>query len=242
MAASDPKQMLLGFLQPWHDAVGNPYKAQEQVLQKLLSIHAGTSYGLQHGANQVESIEDFQRAFPISDYEAYRPLIEKVMAGDVKLLLTEEPVGWAITRGTTKGESKFIPMTPTDLKMRVSAGRAMLNYVADTARYDLFQGVNLNLNFPSAVGTVRMGDRVVSYGYSSGIYTKHVSTSTPIQSLPSQDAIDALGSGKTSKDWEARFELAFQQCKDRNVTLVGGVAPTAVLFGRFTKDKHNVYP
>jgi GH3 auxin-responsive promoter len=242
MAAIDPKQMLLGFLQPWHEAIADPASAQEQVLQRLMNIHAGTSYGRQHGAGAVASVADLRRAFPVSDYETYQPLIQTVMAGEIELLLTEEPVGWAITRGTTSGNSKFIPMTPTDLKMRVSAGRAMLNYVAATGRYDLFQGVNLNLNFPSAVGTIRVGGREVSYGYSSGIYTKHVSTFTPIQSVPSQDAIDALGGGKTSRDWEARFELAFEQCKDRNVTLVGGVAPTAVLFGRFAKDKHGVYP
>jgi GH3 auxin-responsive promoter len=242
MAANDPREMLMGFLKPWHEAVADPVKAQEQALDRLLAIHAHTGYGKNYGAGQIESVDDFRRSFPVASYDDYRPLIQKVMAGDLGQLLTEEPIGWAITRGTTKGESKFIPMTPTDLKMRVSAGRAMLNYVATTGRYDLFQGVNLNLNFPSHVGTIRVGDRDVSYGYSSGIYTKHVSTFTPIRSVPSQDEIDALGGGKTSKDWEARFELAYQRCKDENVTLVGGVAPTAVLFGRFTKDKHGVYP
>ena len=53
------------------------------------------------------------------------------MAGETGLLLSEEVVGWAITRGTTKGESKFIPMTPTDLMQRISAGRAMMNFVLD---------------------------------------------------------------------------------------------------------------
>jgi hypothetical protein len=242
MMAKDPSQMLTGFLQPWHEAVANPEKAQTQVLQRLLRIHADTVYGKQHNASLVESVDDFRRAFPISDYERYKPLIESVMAGNLELLLTEQPVGWAITRGTTKGESKFIPMTPTDLKMRVSAGRAMLNYVAATGRHDLFRGVNLNLNFPSHVGTIQVAGREVSYGYSSGIYTKHVSELTPIRSVPSQDQIDALGGGKTGKDWEARFELAYQQCKGENVTLVGGVAPTAVSFGRYVKDKHRVYP
>jgi hypothetical protein len=234
--------MLAGFLQPWHEGVANPARAQENVLRQLLQIHAGTRFGKQHAADQIESIADFRRAFGISDYDAYRSLIDRVMAGEIDLLLSEEPIGWAITRGTTKGESKFIPMTPTDLKMRVSAGRAMLNYVATTGRYDLFQGVNLNLNFPSHVGTIQVGEREVSYGYSSGIYTKHVSKSTPILSVPSQDEIDALGGGKTAKDWEARFELAYQQCRNKNVTLVGGVAPTAVLFGRYVKEKHGVYP
>ena len=63
---------------------------------------------------------DYRRAFPAATYEEYKPLITRVMAGEVDLLLCEPPVGWAITRGTTAGESKFIPMTPTDLRMRVS--------------------------------------------------------------------------------------------------------------------------
>jgi hypothetical protein len=92
------------------------------------------------------------------------------------------------------------------------------------------------------VGKVRVGDREVAYGYSSGIYTKHVSTFTPIKSAPTQDEIDALGGGKTAKDWDARFELAYQKCKEQNVTLVGGVAPTAVLFGRYLKRAHGIYP
>ncbi len=88
-------------------------------------------------------------------------------------------------------------MTPTDLQMRISAGRAMMNYVFSTRRYDLFAGVNLNLNFPSVVGKVKVGERELEYGYSSGIYTKYVSTFTPIRSVPSQDEIDALGGGKS---------------------------------------------
>jgi hypothetical protein len=175
-------------------------------------------------------------------YADYKLLIERVMAGEIDLLLSEEPVGWAITRGTTQGESKFIPMTPTDLRMRISAGRAMMNYVAATERLDLFEGVNLNLNFPSVVGTVSVGDHEVEYGYSSGIYTKYVSTFTPIRSVPSQEEIDALGPGKSIKDWERRFELAYEKCKDQNVTLVGGVCPTAIRFARYMRKVHHSYP
>ena len=87
-------------------------------------------------------------------------------------------------------------MTPTDLRMRVSAGRAVINFAASTRRFDLFAGVNLNLNFPSVVGTVKAGDREVAYGYSSGIYTRHVSTLTPVRSVPAQEEIDALGGGQ----------------------------------------------
>ena len=229
-------------LQPWHEAVANPAQAQAKVLRGLLVIYAHTGYGDQHGAATVTDVESFRRSFPVVTYPDVKPVVGRVMAGEVKLLLDEDPVGWAITRGTTGDEPKFIPMTPTDLKMRVSAGRAMMNYVVASKQYELFQGVNLNLNFPSVVGTVKMRDKDVEYGYSSGIYVKHVSTSTPIRSVPTQQDIDALGGGKSKKDWDARFELAYQQCKAENVTLVGGVATTALLFARYMKKKHGVYP
>jgi hypothetical protein len=235
-------QMLAQMLKPWHDSIADPAKAQQEVLHRLLKDYAQTDYGAQHGAAQIDSLDDFRRAFPIVTYEDYKPLIERVMAGEVRLLLCEEPVGWAITRGTTKGDSKFIPMTPTDLRMRVSAGRAVMNFVASTRRPEVFAGVNLNLNFPSVVGKVKVGEHELEYGYSSGIYTKHVSTSTPVRSVPTQDEIDALGGGKSIKDWERRFELAYQKCKDQNVTLVGGVCPTAIRFGRYMKREYKAYP
>lgn len=235
-------QILAMLLQPWHDAVARPEEAQDATLERLLAAYAETQYGRERGAAAVTSVEAYRRAFPAMTYEEYEPLLKRVMAGETDLLLTEEPVGWAITRGTTGGDPKFIPMTPTDLQMRVSAGRAMMNYVRETGRAELFAGVNLNLNFPSVVGTLASGDREIEYGYSSGIYARHVSTTTPIRSLPTQEAIDALGGGKTTADWAARFELALQTCREENVTLVGGVCPTAIEFGRYLRREHGRYP
>jgi GH3 auxin-responsive promoter len=241
----------------WRDAITDPVRAQKIVLRRLLADYAQTGYGSDHGAASVAEAADgdapessarspliaaYREAFPVMTYDDYKPFISAVLSGETAALLSEEPVGWAITRGTTQGESKFIPMTPTDLRMRVSAGRAMMSYVAATGRKDLFAGVNLNLNFPSVVGTVKVGDKNVEYGYSSGIYTKYVSKFTPIRSVPSQDEIDALGGGTTRQDWDDRFELALEKCKGENVTLVGGVCQTALEFGRYLRRRHGVYP
>jgi hypothetical protein len=245
MSNKDPQaaiKMLKGFVQPWQEALLDPDKAQQKILKILLQTYAATEYGRQYGASQIGTLEEYRSSFPVATYESYKPLIKQVMAGNIRLLLNEEPIGWAITRGTTQDEPKFIPMTPTDLKMRISAGRAMINYALTSGSFDIFQGINLNLNFPSVVGTIKVGERELEYGYSSGIYVKHVSASTPIHSLPTQEEIDALGGGKTIRDWEARFELAYQKCKDQNVTMVGGVAPTAVLFGRYLRRMHGLYP
>jgi hypothetical protein len=237
------KMMLEYMLKPWHESLVDPAKTQDAVLNNLVGDYAKTEYGRQHGAEHIETLDDYRQAFPITPYDdGFKPLIERVMGGEVELLLWEEPIGWSITRGTTKGESKFIPMTPTDLELRISAGRAVMNYVASSQKLEIFGGVNLNLNFPSVVGTVEVNGREIEYGYSSGIYTKHVTKSTPLASVPTQDEIDALGGGKTMRDWEARFDLAYQKCKDQNVTIVGGVAPTALQFGKFLKKAYGVYP
>ena len=235
-------ELLKSFLQPWNIAVEVPAEAQRKVLGTLLQGYAQTDYGKMHGAEHVESIDDYRRAFPVATYEDYKPLIQRVMAGKTKLLLNEEPIGWAITRGTTGDDSKFIPMTPTDVKMRVSAGRAMLNYVVSNRCYEVLGGANLNLNFPSVVGKVQVGEKELEYGYSSGIYLKHVSAFTPIRSVPTQEEIDAIGGSKSKRAWEARFELAYQKCKDENVTMVGGVSPTAISFSSYLHRAHGVYP
>ncbi len=233
--------LIEALLRPWHAAVEAPSEAQQNVLNNLLKSYAKTDYGKARGAAQIDSIDGYRRAFPVAVYEDYKPIIRRVMAGETQALLSEEPIGWAITRGTTTNESKFIPMTPTDLQMRVSAGRAMLHYTV-TGCPDLLDGANLNLNFPSVVGKLQAGEKELEYGYSSGIYLKHVSAFTPIRSVPTQQDIDALGGGKTIRDWEARFELAYQKCKDENVTMVGGVAPTALMFGRYVHYRHRAYP
>ncbi len=237
------REILQGFVQPWHEAVADPIASQKAVLQGLLEGYARTKYGQEHHAGSVATVEDYRRQFPIITYDRdVRPMVRRVMTGETDLLLYEEPIGWAITRGTTRGESKFIPMTPTDLWMRISAGRALMNYALTGNQPEIMLGVNLNLNFPSVVGTVRVGARDIEYGYSSGIYVKFVSRGTSLRSLPAQEDIDALGGGKTLADWERRFELAYERCRGQDVTVVGGVAPTAVAFGRYLHKAHGVYP
>ncbi len=239
---NDPMSRVTQMLQPWQASLENPAQAQDAVLRNFLNIYSQTEYGQKHNAKDVNSIKDYRAKFPVATYEDFKPIINRVMAGENSLLLNESVLGWAITRGSTKDENKFIPMTATDIKMRISAGRAVMMYALHNKAPQVFAGVNLNLNFPSVVGVVKVGEKEVEYGYSSGIYTKFVSHKTPVRSLPTQEDIDGLGGGKEWHVWEQRFDLAYEQCKDQNVTLVGGVAPTSIEFGRYLYKKHHCYP
>ena len=137
-----PADLIKASLQPWQTALADPDAAQRKVLSDLLQIYARTEYGAGYNAGNIDSTGEYRRSFPVVTYDDYKPIILKVMAGDIKLLLHEDPLGWAITRGTTQDEPKFIPMTPTDIKTRASAGRAMMNYAAVSNDFSLFRGVN----------------------------------------------------------------------------------------------------
>lgn len=233
--------ILQAFVQPWHTALDDIPAAQERVLQHLLDVYAQTEYGQQHGAARVGSLADYRAAFPIKTYADYQPLFRRVMEGDTHALLEAEPLGWAMTRGTT-GQSKFIPMTPRDLEQRHNAARAVIQHVLTSHNYDILLGANLNLSFPSIVGTLEVNDRQIEYGYATGIYVKHVAARTPIKTIPSQAAIDALGGNTSRAAWEARFQLALDTAGDENITILGGAVPVAMKFARWMRRVHKRYP
>jgi hypothetical protein len=230
------------FLKLWWQSLENPQEAQKAVLRKLLSGYKQTRYGVAHSVDKIASIEQFRASFPIITYEDLKPLITTVMAGDFEALLSEPPVEWAMTRGTT-GESKFVPITKTDLEQRVTCGpRALLSYIYRSQKYHILNGWDLNLNFPSVVGKKPTHTGEITYGYSSGIYAKYNAKETRIKMVPEQDEIDALGGGITSKDWRNRFELTYEKARDKNVTMVIGVIQTMIQFASYLKKRKGIYP
>ena len=235
-------ETLSSFLKPWYNSLENPQKAQEAVLRELLHGYQQTGYGKDHKAEETDTIEKFRDFFPIVDYEALRPLLDQVTRGDFGVLLSAPPIEWAMTRGTT-GESKFVPVTETDLEQRMTCSpRALLNYVHRSQRYDILDGYDLNLNFPSIIGKKISGDKEITYGYSSGIYAKHSARSAQLKLVPEQHEIDALGGGIKEKDWENRFDLAYERAKNKKVTMVIGVTQTIIQFGSYLKRRWHVYP
>jgi hypothetical protein len=206
MLGSNPETLVAALLQAWHDGVAHPAETQARVLQDLLRGYAQTGYGAEHRAAQLSTIEDYRRSFPIATYEDYQPLIQRVMAGEASLMLNEEPIGWAITRGTTKGESKFIPMTATDLQMRVSAGRAMMNYVAATKGFDLF----MHTDAPPGSGLGSSSTMVVALVSLFKEYFKRPLTSYEIAEMAYKNAVQNLmvGIKRMKREREAMLDLS----------------------------------
>jgi len=233
---------LQSLLEPWFQSITNPRRAQEQTLSKLIEAYRKTHYGQEFGADKVSTIKEFQNSFPVVTYADLKPHIDKVMHGDFSVLFTEPPIEWGLTRGTT-GESKLIPMTPTDLRQKTACGaRGLLNYVERNQRYDILAGWDMNIGFPSAVGSLRAGENDIAYGYTSGIYTKYNARNARLKLVPDQDEIDALGGGISKADWARRFELIYEKSRDKGVTMLIGVTPVMIEFGNYLKRHYQVYP
>ncbi len=83
---------------------------QNAVLQYLLKNGAVTVFGKDHNLSEVKTYEDFKKAVPIRDYEAFVPYIEKIKKGDQNVLWKGRPIYFAKTSGTTSGV-KYIPIS-----------------------------------------------------------------------------------------------------------------------------------
>ncbi|MCW4030005.1 MAG: GH3 auxin-responsive promoter family protein [Candidatus Bathyarchaeota archaeon] len=234
--------ILRPFIQPWYDSLEDPEKAQEQVLQDLLQKYATTDYGVAHHANQISTIADYRANFPILLYPALAPYLSQVRESGYQTFLSEPPECWVMTRGST-GRSKVLPATKTHLKQIYDCGaRALINFAVKKHNYNVFLGVILNLNFPSAVRTLNSEGKEVTFGYSSGTYARLNPMFDRVSLLPRQEQIDALGSGIGRKDWEKRFELAYQAAVNENVTATMGVTPVILSFARYVKRVHGKRP
>ena len=238
------------FVELWHKGLRDPVRSQAQTLEWLVEGYARTVYGQGCGAADLLPLADepgrffeaYRRAFPAVTYDEIKPWIDRVIAGEVDALLPEPPVAWAMTRGTTKGVSKRIPVTEADLGIRVAAARGLLNHLLRTDQLDAIDGFSLNLNYPSVVGTMEVAGQETPYGFSSGIYVRHAAAATPVEILPPQEEIDALGGGTTPGAWKHRFEMIYQRTKEAPITMCAGVCPSIIEFGHYLQRHHKVLP
>jgi len=241
-----PEEKTLGIFKPlvgsWYDSLKSPKESQNQLLLDLLKEYAKTHYGRNHHASETGEIDEFRKNFPTINYRGLNPYLSEVMKGNYSALLPEPLLCWVMTRGST-GPAKVLPATRTHIEQILTCGsRALINHALRNKDYELFDGKIFNLNFPSNVHTITINGQEMTYGYSSGTYAKLIPALEQIQLLPTQENIDALGSGISKRDWENRFELAYQQALNENVAAAMGVTPVILSFAKYVERKHGKKP
>lgn len=95
--------------------LGDVEAAQRTTLSRLLADNAGTVFGGEHGFSGIGSAEIFRERVPISGYSAFKPYVERLIAGEAGVL-TSEPVRFLEQTGGSSGGSKYIPYTDSSLR------------------------------------------------------------------------------------------------------------------------------
>jgi hypothetical protein len=100
---------------------------QQRVLAKILTDNRDTDFGRRHGFAGLRSPLDFQRRVPPATYDEFRPLVDRIAAGEADVLTAEPVTGLHPTGGTAGGE-KLIPYTRS---LRRQFQRALRTWIAD---------------------------------------------------------------------------------------------------------------
>src|SRR5437588_800515 len=90
-------------------AAAHPVSAQTRLLRRLLADNADTAFGREHGFAAIGTPADFGRRVPIGDYEAFRPWVARIAAGERRVLTTETPVMFTAPSGTTSEPEHVAP-------------------------------------------------------------------------------------------------------------------------------------
>jgi len=91
-------------------ALEDPKAAQARVLEGLVSANRDTAFGRDHGFSEIRSAADYARRVPLRDYEAMRPYVDRIVAGEDGVLAAEPTVMFTTTSGTTS-LPKLIPVS-----------------------------------------------------------------------------------------------------------------------------------
>lgn len=221
----------------------NIYKQQVKQLRKLLTKAEYTQFGKHYGFNNLlleeDPIKSFQKAVPITDYQAiFDNWWHRALKGEKDVCWPGKINYFALSSGTSESSSKHIPVTKDMIK---TIHRATLKQILSTRHFNfskeqyeteiLFVGGSTNLNYN---GTFFSGDL-------SGITTGTQPRWFQGFSLPGPDI-------RSLPSWEQKLEEIVENAKNWNVGFICGVpAWIQILFERIIKrynlkNIHDIWP
>lgn len=189
-----------------------PVVTQQQLFNSLINQAKYTQFGKDHLFTSIKTHADFVKLVPVRDYEALKPYIEKVVAGENNVLWKGKPLYFAKTSGTTSG-AKYIPISKESMPYHVAGARnAILFYIQETGNADFVDGKMIFLQ-----GSPEMEEKNgIKLGRLSGIAAHYVPKYLQKNRLPSwkTNCID---------DWETKVDAIVNETKNENMTVISGI-------------------
>lgn len=197
----------------------NAVAAQKKVFKKLIKKAADTNFGKDHRFSEIKNYQDFIERVPIRDYEALRPYVNKIIAGEKDILWPGKPKYFAKTSGTTSGV-KYIPLTKDSIPNHFGTARnALFNYYARTGKGEFLDGKMIFLS-----GSPELTETAgIKTGRLSGIVNHQVPQWLRTNQLPSYktNCID---------DWETKLDAIVEETINQDMRLISGIPPWVQMY------------
>jgi phenylacetate-coenzyme A ligase PaaK-like adenylate-forming protein len=190
----------------------NPVDTQERVFQELIATALYTACGEDHLFDDIGGHKDYVKYVPVRDYEALKPYVDRVVAGEENVLWPGKPLYFAKTSGTTSG-AKYIPLTKESMPTHTNAARnAILCYIAETGKAAFVDG-KMSFLQGSPEMTEQNG---IKLGRLSGIVAHYVPNYLQKNRLPSLET-------NCIADWETKVDAIVEETFDQNMTIISGI-------------------
>ena len=123
-------------------------KSQSSLLfSALLKPNEQTEFGRQHSFDQINSLDDYRRRVPLSDYEGFRSWVEKIADGEQAVLCQSRTSSFFKTSGSL-AKPKLIPVTSDLMRQKVGVFAAYWESIYDA--YPRIRDGKLVSNFSDA--------------------------------------------------------------------------------------------
>lgn len=198
-------------------------KKQDEIFWDLLETGQSAYYGQLHNFKSIENYKQFKQLVPVCEYEDLKPLIERIMQGEQRLLWPGEIRWFAKSSGTTGNTAKFIPISYESLEdTHYTGSRDILSvYCENNPETKIFQGKGLLIGGSHKINQLNAR---AYYGDLSAVLMNHMPVWANIKSTP--DMSIAL-----MENWEEKVESMARATLSENVTSISGVPTwTLVLF------------
>ncbi len=192
-----------------------PNEVQQEWGRKLINQASDTEYGRLYDFKSINSYREFKSRVPISDYEDFKPYIDRMMMGEQNILWPSEVRWFAKSSGTTSDKSKFIPLSQEAMEdCHFKGGKDMLSiYCNNYPETKIFSGKGLTLGgshqLNSKSGNTWFGDL-------SAVIMEHLPMW--VEYIRTPDLKIAL-----MGEWESKLERIVHHTCDEDVTNLAGV-------------------
>lgn len=194
-----------------------PMEVQEETLLKLIDRAKDTTIGKLYAFQNIQSVAEFQRKVPLSDYESVKGFVEKLRKGEQNVLWPGEVKWFAKSSGTTSDKSKFIPVSKDALEeCHFRGGKDVLAiYTDQNPDTEIFSGKGKGLTLGGSHQIDNFSNDSY-YGDLSAILIENVPWWVDFIRTPSQKV--ALIS-----EWEEKLDKLTRETLKENVTNIAGV-------------------